>query len=105
MSCSGWADGFTILGPCSQAWFTFAIVLFLALILRRQCIDGFLAGTGYNIWGAFIIGLGANFLVTILIGQARWSLLAGLGGLILGGFGLGALMDTTSEAGGEDYYG
>ena len=102
MTCSSsdgsWIMG-AILGDCSLAWFSFAIIIFLALMLRRQATDGFLAGTGYNIFGAFIVGLGANILITFLFGSARWSLIGGVLGLVVGGFGIGYFLDT---AGGSE---
>jgi hypothetical protein len=97
MTCEGL--GTSILGGCSMAWFGLALVLFLALILRRQCDDGFLAGTGYNAIAAFIIGLGAYIVLTSMFGSPRWALLGGIIGVAVGGFGLGMIMDTAG--GGE----
>lgn len=99
MTCQGL--GISVLGDCSLAWASFAIVLFLALILRRQCEDGFLAGTGYNIFGAFAVGLGANILLTTLTGSARWSLLAGVLGIAAGGFLIGMAFDTSGSGDSE----
>lgn len=96
MTCGGWgASGFSVLGQCSMAWFSLAIIFFLALVLRRQCTDGFLAGTGFNIIGAFVLGLGANVVVTSIFGSARWSLLAGLLGVVIGGYVIGLVYDQT----------
>ena len=97
MTCSNMS--MSLLGDCSMAWFSFAIVLFMALILRRQCDDGILSGTGFNIYGAFALGLGANLIATFLTGSARWSLLSGVLGIAIGGYVLGLFMDTT---GGEE---
>jgi hypothetical protein len=82
-----------------MAWFSFIIIVFLAMILRRQCNDGFLSGTGFNVWGAFGLGVGLNVLLTALTGSPRWSLLAGLLGVVIGGYVLGLIYDT---AGGGD---
>jgi len=98
MTCSNLS--ISLLGDCSLAWFSFAIVLFLALILRRQCDDGLLSGTGFNIYGAFALGLGANLVATFLTGSARWSLIAGVIGIGVGGYVLGLFMDT--GGGGEE---
>jgi hypothetical protein len=102
MSCTGWGPaGTAILGSCSLSWFSFVIVLFLAMILRRQCSDGILAGAGFNFVGALVAGLGVNFIITYFFGSPSWSLMAGLVAMIAGGFGVGLL--APSEGGGEDY--
>jgi len=103
MTCGGWVDGFSILGSCSMAWFSFAIIVFLALIAKRQCTDGILAGTGFNIIGAFVLGIGAHVIITSIFGSARWALVGGILGVAIGGYLLGLVMDTTG--GGEDYGG
>ena len=100
MTCTGWgAEGFKLFGACTMSWLSFAIILFLALIAKRQCTDGFLAGTGFNIIGAFIFGLGRNFLVTTLTGSARWSLIAGIAGVVIGGYVFGLFADQTDSGG------
>ena len=82
--------GASILGDCSIAWIAFAIVLFLGLILKRQCEDGLLSGTNFNIFGALGFGLGAVVLIVTLFGSARWGLLIGLAAMGAGGY-LGGL--------------
>ena len=94
MTCSGGDWTFSVLGQCSFAWIAFAVILFLALILKRQCDDGILAGIGFNFIAALIGGLGVNVVITTLVGSARWSLLGGLIGLIVGGFVVGMFMDS-----------
>jgi len=90
MSCTGWGkSGISFLGPCSQAWIGLVIIAFLIMVARRQSEDGFLSGTGFNIFGAIGFGVGANLLVTAFIGAARWSMLAGVLGVVAGGFGVG----------------
>ena len=96
MTCSGPGWTMSVLGDCSLAWISFAIVLFLALIVRRQCLDGFLTGTGFNLIGAFVGGLGLNILLITLTGSARWSLLGGIAGMVIGGYVIGLF-----EGGGE----
>jgi hypothetical protein len=91
MSCHGPDWTMSVLGGCSMAWFSFAIIFFLCLIAKRQAEDGFLSGIGFNLIGAFVGGLGANIVLTTLFGSARWSLLGGLLGLIVGGMGIGLL--------------
>jgi hypothetical protein len=98
MSCSGWgSSGFSILGDCSMAWISFVLILFLALVARRQCEDGFLSGTGFNLIGAFVLGLGGNFLITALTGSARWSLVAGVIGVAVGGYVGGLIYDQAGD--------
>lgn len=94
MTCEGWgSSGFSVLGDCAMSWMGLAIVLFLALVARRQCDDGFLSGTGFNLVGALILGLGLNILITMLTGSARWSLLAGIAGVAVGGYIFGLFFD------------
>jgi hypothetical protein len=89
-SCTGWGEeGTAVLGACSLAWFSFAIILLLILILRRQCEDGLFAGTGFSLVGSLVGGLGANFVLTTLFGSVRWSLIGGVAGLVVGGFLIG----------------
>jgi hypothetical protein len=100
MTCEN-MGAMSVLGNCSLAWFSFAIVLMLCLIMKRQVADGFLAGTNFNFPFALIIGLAANVILTTITGDAMWSLLAGLAGLAVGGFGVGMIWDTSE--GSEDY--
>jgi len=100
MTCSGWGEaGLSFLGPCSMAWVGLVIVVFLVMVLRRQCDDGILAGTGFNVFGAAGLGISGNILVTILLGSARWSVLAGVIGVIVGGYVFGLILGG-SESGG-----
>lgn len=96
MSCEGFDTG--ILGGCSMAWFSVAITFFLAMVLRRQSED--LLGMQFNLPGALGAGLGLNILITTLTGSVRWSLLAGILGVAIGGFVLGLFFE---GGGGGDY--
>ena len=89
MTCAGGDWAMSVMGGCSMAWISFAVIVFLILIARRQADDGFLAGRGFSFIGAIVGGLGANILITILTGAARWSLLGGILGVIVGGFVVG----------------
>ena len=89
MTCAGGDWSMSVLGGCSMAWFSFAIIVFLILIIRRQCDDGFLAGAGFSFIGALVGGLGANVILTSLTGSARWSIIGGLVGIVVGGLFLG----------------
>jgi hypothetical protein len=76
----------------NMCWLTFIITLALAAVLRRQCQDGVLAGTPFNTIGGFGVGLGLNIIMTTLFGDPRWSLLAGIAGVAIGGFLLGMIL-------------
>ena len=89
MTCEGGDWTFNVLGQCSFAWISLAFIVFAILILRRQCDDGFLAGTGFSFIGAIVGGIGANVVMTTLLGSARWSLIGGIIGLAVGGFLVG----------------
>ena len=94
MECSGGFSGF----DCSLAWFSFAIVLFLALIARKQINENL--GMSFNLLGALAAGLGLNVLIITLTGSARWGLLLGIIGVAGGGFLIGLI---TGSSGGGDY--
>jgi len=100
MTCQGttWITS-QIFGGCSQSWLIIAVLVFLALVLKRQTEDGILSGVGYNVIGAFVGGLGTCLIIVIVSGSPRWALLGGLIGLAIGGFLLGRFMDTNSDGG------
>ena len=88
MSCSGWVST-SLMGGCSQTWLVFAFLTIIVMVMRRQTDDGILAGVPFFFPGAIVgAALGWGILV-MLTGMAKWALLAGLGGLALGGFVLG----------------
>lgn len=93
MTGDGWS--YAILGGWSMAWFGLVIIVFLAMIARRQCEDGILAGTGFNIIGAFVGGVGAYVVLISITGSARWALISGLLGIAIGGWVIGQFFDTT----------
>jgi hypothetical protein len=85
------------------SWIGLLVTFYLAFILRKQCSDGFLAGTNYNWIAALIIGLVANIIIVTFSGQPAWALLGGVGGIALGGFVVGMIAPTEGSEGGEDY--
>ena len=93
MTCEGgnWVRT-EFLGDCTMSWFSFAIILIIAMVARRQAEDGFLSGISFNAIGAFIGGLGLNLLVITLLGSARWALVAGIVGIALGGYIFGLIL-------------
>ena len=100
MECSGPGWSNAILGDCSMSWVGFTILVFLALIIRRQCDDGFLSGTGFNVIGTFVGSLVTYIVVVALTGSARWALVAGVVGLAAGGFGIGLIADSGGSSDG-----
>jgi hypothetical protein len=63
----------------------------LVMVLRRQTEDGVMQGLPFNFIGACIVGGLAAVILVTLTGQPRWELVAGLGGIAFGGFGLGLI--------------
>jgi hypothetical protein len=84
-----WKNG--LMGSCSQAWLVLGLLFILVMVLKRQCEDGILQGTGFNVFGAGGLGLIAAIVLTTLFGQPRWEFIGGIAGIILGGFGLGLI--------------
>ena len=82
---------------CSLVWFAFAITVFLAMILRRQCSDGILSGVSYNIYGAMGLGVLGVVVASAITASPQISLIAGLVGIAVGGFGGGLIMDTAGD--------
>jgi hypothetical protein len=94
MTCEGWEGGMSFLGACSMAWIVLVIILGAAAILRRQCDDGFLTGTGYNFIGALVGGLGGAIIIITIFGSVKIALVVGLIGLAVGGFLGGQIFDS-----------
>lgn len=86
MTCEGFTGNFL---ACGMAWLQIAIVFFVVMILRRQCDDGVLSGTGFNWIAAMVAGIGIDLLLVTIFGNAAIGLIAGLIGVAVGGFGLG----------------
>ena len=102
MTCNGWGEsGTSFLGDCAMSWLALVVVVFLGLVLRRQCDDGIFAGMGYNFIGSMVGGVGTSLVVITFFGSTKWALMLGLLGLAVGGFGIGLIFD--SGGGGGDY--
>ena len=82
---------------CSALWLLMTVVFFAAMIIRKQCDEGVLAGTPYNPISAIIGGIGMVALLTIIGVGMKWAFIAGLIGVIIGGFIIGRFWDTTGE--------
>jgi len=83
--------GFSGMG-CTIAWFGFIILVFLTLIMRRQCDDGIFAGTNFNFLFAWL-GIVIYVIVMTFTGDIRWGLPAGIIGLTFGGIGIGQIWE------------
>ena len=81
------------------SWVSLLIVFYVGFILRKQTDEGFLAGTNFNVIGAIIVGLALDIVLITFTGSPAWGLLAGIGGLAAGGFGIGAI--APGESSGE----
>lgn len=95
MTMSGWGTGFQI--GWIMSWISLVIVFFIGFILKKQCDEGFLAGTNYNVIGALVVGLLADIALVTFTGSPAWGLLAGLGGIALGGFVVGMIAPMESS--------
>ena len=76
-------------GSGTMAWAGVAIIFFLILFSRRWVFEEF--DIPFNAIFAYIIGLGVYLIVVSLSCSPKWSLLAGLGGALVGGIGLSFL--------------
>ena len=96
MTCKGFAGGAgAFFGDCYIIWTIGALLVLTVLILRKQCDDH---GIPFN-WIFAIVGMALGLLITsALTASVRWSFLAALGGLAVGGFVVGLI----TGAGGGD---
>ena len=92
MTGSGFSLSF--FGDWTFAWLSLVVIVLLAMICRRQTQDGVMAGMNFNVIGAFVGGIFLNILLITFTGDARWSLLAGIAGIVIGGFLLGMIANT-----------
>ena len=79
---------------CSLAWLVLVVIFFIAMIIRKQCDDGALAGVGYNVMGALIGGFGVAIILTIIFTSFKWALIGGIAGVLIGGFVAGRFFDS-----------
>lgn len=95
MTCEGF--GTSILGGCSMAWITIAILVFIGLIVKKQYEDGILSGLNFNFIGSAFLGLGSAIVILYLFGEARWAFLAGILGIGIGGYVGGLILGGSRE--------
>lgn len=85
-------------------WLSLLIVFYLGFVLRKQCSEGFLSGTNYNVIGAIALGLIADVLITTFTGSPGFAFLGGIAGVAAGGFGIGQIAPMDGgDSGGGDY--
>ena len=99
MTCQGFPNATDILGGCSMAWIGFAIILFLNLIARKWL--GEEAGMEYNLWIGYVGGFLVYVALISILVPFKWSLVAGLIGMLIGGYAMGMIMPSGDENYGE----
>ena len=96
MSCQGFSA--EVMGGCSIAWFGAGALFFMVAITRKWI--GEEMGIDFNFW-AGIAGCYIAYIILIsFFGSTMWAMGGGAIGMILGGFGVGAV---TGGSEGEDY--
>lgn len=92
MSCQGF-ENTGLMGNCSLAWLAIAVLILVVLIERKQLGDNL--EIGYNIFAGFGGALLPAIIIITFFGSAKWALLGGLIGSLLGGIGVGQIADTS----------
>lgn len=82
MTCEGWLGESGIITGCSMSWLG-AALLFFIIIFTRKGVE--MAGMEFNSMGAFGVGFISYVLLVTITGAAKWGLLAGIVGMIVGG--------------------
>lgn len=82
MSCSGF--GTEVLGGCSMAWIGLVILFFVGAFLRKWGGEEF--SIPFNFISCLVIGFLSYIVLVTFTGSPKWSLFAGLIGLLFGGY-------------------
>ena len=77
-----------LFGGFGMAWFGIVILFFLIALIRRWVGEGM--DVPFNMLWSVVIGVLAYIIVVSLSCSTKWSLLAGIIGMLIGGFGLPA---------------
>ena len=85
MTCQGMMST-DLITPCSMAWLG-AALLFFIIVFTRKGLE--LANMDFNSLGAFAGAYILYFLIVTITGTAKWGLLGGIVGLLVGGLALG----------------
>jgi len=88
MTCGGF--GSEVFGGCTIAWLVLAVLVFVALIARRQIIE--YTDIPFNIIGAMAGALLPFLIIISFTGNNKWSFLAGLIGTFIGGYAGGLIL-------------
>jgi hypothetical protein len=92
--CFGGFTGF----DCSLLYIVMILLFFLAAIFRKQVAENL--GIDFTLIGSTALAEGAFIIIIILFSSMKWGFLAGLIGLLIGGFALAPFLPD-SEGGGE----
>jgi hypothetical protein len=91
--------GLDIGGPCSMAKLGLVFLFFIIAIARKW--GGEEMGVSFSFLWANVFGLGAYILVMTFTGEMRFAMIAGIAGMLAGGYGAGFMFE---DAGGEPNY-
>lgn len=89
--------GTELIGPCSMAWLGAAILFFIIVFVRKG-LESF--DIEFNSLYSFVIGYVAYVVAVTVGGAAKWGILAGIVGMLIGGIGMGYFMP---DSGGGSY--
>lgn len=103
MTGQGFPGGLGFLQSWTICWLAIALLAALTLVIRRQCIDGALSGTPFNLIGAASIGIVTVIIVAGLTADPLWVLIGGLAAIIIGGFFSGMIFGGDDDSGGEGF--
>jgi len=85
------ASGFDGLGSAwIMAWIGLALLVLIFMIAKKWLGEEEILGISYN-WLGSGLGLLLYLIIVSLTGSAKWSILIGLIGMMVGGFGAGML--------------
>lgn len=73
-------------------WLIIGLTAFWIVFSRRSVQEGFLEGSSYN-WIGALIGAIPMFIVIVFTASPRWTILAAVLGVAIGGFGAGYIMN------------
>ena len=97
MTCEGWLGDVGLVTGCSMAWLGTAVLFFIIVFVRKG-LETF--DVEFNSLYAFVIGFVAYVVAITIGGAAKWGILAGILGMLIGGVGIGYFMP---DSGGGSY--
>lgn len=81
---------------CSINLLAYAGIFFISAILRRQLVDN--SDIDFSMIGGTVLGIAAYALILLIFSNQKWSFLASLGGIIIGGFFGGTILGSGGDA-------